>query len=551
MKCRKIVLFITLIIFLSSCVKKSYDYTFIPSGSVWKGKMENGNTLYLIRDSIETTLSGKWFVENGNAIVNPSTFRTDLYGKAIFETSSSSIKGKLVALNNEENSITISLMSIPENKKRQKIKLLYEYTMGDIPIFENRFKDPIFDSILSFKNVKYGTAPGYYTSSPMNHVSKDDYSTIFKEIFNNFTQTVVKQGLVEQPLYMDIYYPYGDDALYRPLFIYLHGGAFMFGDKEGGLQEIFTEDLVRKGYVVISMNYRLGSTLTGFGAIERTIYRGVQDVRAALRYVTFYSERLRIDPDHIYLGGSSAGGIIALTTAFMGEENVYKSASGGIFNKDLGGLDFSGNPFNSNFKIAGVTSMWGAVTDLNMIKNHIPTLLFHGTDDDIVPYNFGLPFKNAMGDKIHNFASSSWGLYGSEAIYNYMNKQLMPVKKVHFPGYGHEPHVDNERTLNANMDTIIKELNQFLFNNIWNNNSYNIIGKTNVGKNEKPPVYLLSTVKDEVVTWNVSGGVVIDQSPQFVQIVWFNDTKEGVITAYIKDRIGLTVEKELRVINYE
>lgn len=551
MRYRKILLFILLPLFFFSCVRKSYDFSLIPSGSVWKGQMNDGHTFYMIKDSNAIELSGNCFVENGRSVVDVFSFSTLPSGKIIFTTATSERKGK-ISFNLEENELILSLKSIPEHHiNKQKIKLLYDYRIGDIPIFVNRYLEPVFDSILFFKDVKYGTAPGYYTSNKIDHISNDDYSAIFKEILNNFTNSVVKQGLVDQPLHMDIYYPYGDDSKSRPLLLYLHGGAFMFGDKECGLQEIFTEEFVKKGYMVISMNYRLGSTLAGFDAIERTIYRGVQDVRAALRYVTHYQDRLGIDPDQIYLCGSSAGGIIALTTTFMEENDVFKSAKGGLFTNNLGGLDNSGNQLKTDFKIAGVASLWGAITDLNMIKKKTPTLLFHGTNDDIVPNDYGLPFKNVMGDRIHNFVSSSWGLHGSKAIHQYMLQKNAPVQYIDFLGYGHEPHLEKGGELNDNIDTITQNLNHFLYNNIVKNISYNIVGKTTIEEDAQPPVYILSGVGDEAVTWDVSGGIMIDRSPQFVQVVWFNTTTEGIITAYIKNKTGLMVTKELHIINYE
>jgi acetyl esterase/lipase len=77
----------------------------------------------------------------------------------------------------------------------------------------------------------------------------------------------------------------------------------------------------RRGYVVASVNYRLGYVfLPGrYSNLERAMYNALQDVRASLRYLSHHHQELGIDPDMFFLGGHSAGGILSLTTAFMDE----------------------------------------------------------------------------------------------------------------------------------------------------------------------------------------------------------------------------------------
>ena len=45
---------------------------------------------------------------------------------------------------------------------------------------------------------------------------------------------------------------------------------------------------------------------------SRTVYRGIQDVRAAVRYFRANADELGIDPNRIYLIGNSAGAILSL-----------------------------------------------------------------------------------------------------------------------------------------------------------------------------------------------------------------------------------------------
>src|SRR5258705_10884418 len=61
-----------------------------------------------------------------------------------------------------------------------------------------------------------------------------------------------------QTLQLDVYQPAGDTALARPLIIIAHGGSFLFGSKTGTDVVPLCHDFAKMGYVVVSINYRLG-----------------------------------------------------------------------------------------------------------------------------------------------------------------------------------------------------------------------------------------------------------------------------------------------------
>jgi pimeloyl-ACP methyl ester carboxylesterase len=261
---------------------------------------------------------------------------------------------------------------------------------------------------------------------------------------------------------MDIYSP-GNDGKRRPALLFVHGGGFFFGDKNNLLQEELTADLIDRGLVVASMNYRLGTGLRKFDDLKKAIYCGVQDVRAALRYLTYYADHLGIDAERIYLSGSSAGGIIALTAAFMDEDEIFECCNKRKFKKQFGGLDESGNGLDCTFRIAGVVSLWGGLTDLSMIdgRNNMPALLFHGTEDNILYNDRGTPFQDYVDFKLAEKFFGSEVLYGSYAVSKRMSEQNMPVKYVPFEGYGHAPHLGKDGSFNRNINIIKQEMSDF------------------------------------------------------------------------------------------
>jgi len=96
----------------------------------------------------------------------------------------------------------------------------------------------------------------------------------------------------------------GDAETGRPVFVYVHGGGFVRGDKHipGSPQyDLVGAWAVRHGYVGVTMTYRL--------APEHTWPSGPQDVAAAVRWLKQNIAGYGGDPDKIVVAGSSAGAV--------------------------------------------------------------------------------------------------------------------------------------------------------------------------------------------------------------------------------------------------
>ncbi|MCL2074736.1 MAG: alpha/beta hydrolase [Marinilabiliaceae bacterium] len=549
-------LILTLLILLSSCVsRKPVDYSIFPKGAILTGKMKNGDNLYIVREN-PLTMEGFCFIDNNQAVVEKFNFVADTTGKANFIYQNESFSGK-VSVNHKLQEIKLKLSKVPVLQiDKQTVKLLFIDQISEIDECFERFKNPIFEKIDVSKNIEYGRDEGFYTSLPMEHLSNDELWEMVKLMVNTHIKTKLLKKEATIPLELDIYHPANDALDKCPIFVYLHGGAFMFGDKENKFQHALTDYLVKRGFIVASINYRLGYSLLGTAATERTIYRNVQDTRAALRFLMFHKNKYRIDDTQIYLAGSSAGGIIALTTAFMDDNEVFSSIGENrwLLRKDLGGLDNVGNNLKTNFKVAGTVSLWGAVTDLQILNNNIPTLLMHGTADDIVPAGKGLPLKKYMGKNVYNVFSefwkttSDWNLYGSEPIHNSLKSSKTPVKYIPFHDFGHDLYLDEEGNLSENMDIICNEIGDFLFENVYRQYfNCDLKGKTSVSKKEIPPRYLLSNTENKTVQWQVEGGLIIQQTDNSIDVIWFNSYKNGTITACISNQNGVSIKKEMIV----
>lgn len=119
-------------------------------------------------------------------------------------------------------------------------------------------------------------------------------------------------------LLMDVYHPHDQDDE-APAIVFLHAGTWVLGDRTVGPRTEFNEVLTR-GYVVASIDYRLGGT-SMFPA-------QIQDAKCAVRHLRAEAERYGIDPDRIAAWGESAGGHIAALLGVTGDEAPWPETGG-------------------------------------------------------------------------------------------------------------------------------------------------------------------------------------------------------------------------------
>ena len=272
---------------------------------------------------------------------------------------------------------------------------------------QTRYLDDVFENVDISEGVVYGNAP--------------DLPFIFLFEWNT----------VDIDLDMDIYEPSNDSELQRPAIIFLHPGAFFSGSNQSDDMVSLSIDAAKKGYVAISANYRLGLNIVSTYSGERAVYRGVQDISALIRYLREHSEDLRIDSDKIFIWGSSAGAFIGLHLAYSDDSERPESTYGGGNDPDLGCIDCEGNNYNHNSRPNALVSCWGAIGSLDWIDSHdnIPAIMFHGTSDLVVPYDYGLPFTINIALPV---------VYGSNQIYDRLNLLNIQSEAYIEEGEGHE-----------------------------------------------------------------------------------------------------------------
>lgn len=225
----------------------------------------------------------------------------------------------------------------------------------------------------------------------------------FKEEKNITYATSLSWDGKQQDLKMDIACPQLNKKL--PLVVYIHGGGFQTGDKEG---DAFMNPLLAKnGFVVANINYRLGFDPSDQLGIAKAFYRGAQDLDAALRFLVHNAGKYNIDTSAIFIGGGSAGGVLALANAY--EEQSEWDALFPMLHQDLGAVAGGGNNFTDNYSVRGVYSLWGGIVDTALISaseiKAVPALLIQSQSDEVIPY------EHAKGE-----SSEFKMLYGSYDI---------------------------------------------------------------------------------------------------------------------------------------
>ncbi|BDS10239.1 alpha/beta hydrolase fold domain-containing protein [Aureispira anguillae] len=199
-----------------------------------------------------------------------------------------------------------------------------------------------------------------------------------------------------QDLYMDIYEPVGDMATARPAIVLAFGGSFIGGNR-GNMSDL-CQYYAQRGFVAVTIDYRLydGALIPLPNATTMTdvVIKAVSDMKAAVRFLkedAATNNTYKIDPDMIFVGGISAGGIVASHTAYIDSTDAIAASELTAINNN-GGFDgnSSANAGMYSSEVRGVVNFSGALRDADYIDANDPPLFSaHDDGDGTVPYGAG------------------------------------------------------------------------------------------------------------------------------------------------------------------
>lgn len=438
----------------------------------------------------------------------------------------------------------------------------------DTFLFHRQLCDSLYDVKVT-TDVEYARADGYWTSYP-------DEDKSFADIY---TQRMADMAeMQEQPLLMDIYEPVEDSATLRPLVLMIHGGAFYNGDKQDEAFVKWCRHFASLGYVAVSLNYRMGF-LPYKDAIDCAGYRATQDANAALRFLVHHADTYHINPDLIFTWGTSAGAITALNVAFMRDKNRPKS----VVNE--GKIAKLVPELAEKFQVKAVANMWGAVHDTAILaSSHTAVISFHGDADGIVPYGYGLPFKNMMStflsyqleDQLSRLLSPSsdeWGslqevgfsmirsgteqwrervmqpiwdkivspMYGSACIHEYLSRHGIRNKLFTVPGAGHSLHVDDHRRLVPYFYTIQDSVAQFFYGEMVPNS---VNPRQECAGSQW---FRINGADVAEAHWQAEGGAVLEIQNDRAKVVFFRDAPRHIFRVSGRYKNGVEFSETLTV----
>jgi acetyl esterase/lipase len=221
---------------------------------------------------------------------------------------------------------------------------------------------------------------------------------------------------------MDVYNPAKGsqtsiDGKKKPTIVFMFGGGFIGGQRDDESYNKWFRMLTQNGYRVVSIDYRLGlkgSKKVGVAQVnvlDKAIHMAVEDLFSATAFMIENAETLGIDPSNIVVSGSSAGAISVMQAEYE------------ICNRTAW---TAGLP--EGFNYAGVMSFAGAILSrkgkVKYAKEPCPTLMLHGTADELVPYK--------------QIAFFNLGFFGGGKLVERFKKFDCNYNMYHFIDYGHE-----------------------------------------------------------------------------------------------------------------
>ena len=501
------------------------NFSFSRVKGYFLGKIDGNAYVLSIEKANKSMVSGKYYrIDTLESNARPERFkllRTDDGYRLVAGAIDSPVTFSISA---DSTAILGSITTLGDEGRQYQLAFEHYRAPAFREAKSTRYREPQY-TFTKTPDILYGKAKGYWTSYPM-----EDDTNYVRMIFKLLPKTMATKKL---DLHLDLYVP-DDSAQLHPLFVLLHGGAFFFGDKGNRNMREWCEHFAKSGYAVASVNYRLGFAISK-NSIQQCGYQAVQDAHAALRYLVAHAEEYRIDPEHIFLAGTSAGSITALGTAFMDNSNCPPFVAKNKLVKKCGSLHTACNEYRDKVKIKAMANMWGAVYDLHELDGrHVPIVSFHGTDDKVVPFDQGFPFsglKSNIGEKMFD------KMYGSQSIHRYLDSVHVRNKLYPLEGCGHAPHQEKDGRLNEHYYFIQQKMQEFFYPEL----------KSTFGlqrDDQNPQLYRIDDEGVTLVSWQAEGGLILGRTDDGVRVIWLDDAPKHLLRASGLSALGVPFKQE-------
>ncbi len=222
-------------------------------------------------------------------------------------------------------------------------------------------------------------------------------------------------------LKMDIYKPKAsvDNTTDRPVVVFIHTGNFLpppINGSPSGLKTdssaiVLCQNWAKRGYVAISIDYRLGwnplaeSVFERRGQLLNAVYRAIHDTKQAVRFVKDNAASYSIDPDKVVLYGEGSGAYVGLAYETLDkypdmelpkflnpltQKSFIDTATVGLIEGWGGTLNLYA-PSATSTEVQAVVSAGGALADTSWLEaGDAPMISFQCVRDPFAPFNEGI-----------------------------------------------------------------------------------------------------------------------------------------------------------------
>jgi acetyl esterase/lipase len=238
-------------------------------------------------------------------------------------------------------------------------------------------------------------------------------------------------------LTMNVYRPIKTGK--NPAIVMIYGGAWRSGSPNSNDQ--FSQYIAAQGYTVLAIDYR--------HAPEYKFPTQTEDIKTALKFIQQHADEYEVNLDRMAIMGRSAGGHLAMLTAYAIDAFPFRAVVNYYSPVDLTD-GYINPPFPDpidsrtvlrNF-LGGTpqefSDLYRQASPYQNVRSHLPpTLLIYGGRDHIVQSKFGRAMYENLNQNGNTavFIEIPWAEHAFDAVFNGISNQLALYHTERFLAY--------------------------------------------------------------------------------------------------------------------
>lgn len=227
---------------------------------------------------------------------------------------------------------------------------------------------------------------------------------------------------------LDVYLPANRDSANTKVILFIHGGSWVGGDKNEFNDAIAAIRTQLPGYAIFNMNYRLANSQNRFPG-------QVNDIQSAISFIENNAAEYKVNTNKVCLVGASAGAHLALLHAYKSNSRGKIKAVVDLFGPTDLSFMYTHHPIPQEARYllmnllgktpASGASLYEQASPINFVNAQtVPTLIFHGTEDMVVPISQSNALKaklqaNNVKVEMTTYALEGHGWYGKNLVDTY------------------------------------------------------------------------------------------------------------------------------------